>query len=73
MTQIKLSDGRIWEMSEVKVKNLQLAQKKETDLDKTIYLIAALTNNTTDDVENLPVEDFFELAEILRVKLDKKK
>ncbi len=63
---IKLQDGTSVVMGVPTVRVLKLADKKESDMEKAIYMIAALTNKTENEVEDMELKDFMSLQKALQ-------
>lgn len=61
MKEIKLENGEILTMAEPTVRVLKNADKKSGDMEKTIYMIATLTNKTEGEIEDLGLKDFISL------------
>ncbi|MCI6989289.1 MAG: phage tail assembly protein [Campylobacter sp.] len=60
MKEFKINN-QIWQMSAPTVRVLKNADKKSGDIDKAIYMIAALTNHTEAEIEDLELKEFMEL------------
>ena len=65
MKEIRLENGEILVMSEPTVRVLKNADKKDSDMEKAIYMIATLTNKTENEIEELGLKDFMELQKAL--------
>ncbi|MSN96482.1 phage tail assembly protein [Campylobacter sp. FMV-PI01] len=65
MKEIILENGEILEMNEPTVRVLKYADKKDGDMEKTIYMIATLTNKTESQIEELGLKDFMLLQKAL--------
>lgn len=64
MKEIKIN-GEIWQMAVPTVRVLKNADKKDSDMEKAIYMIASLTNHTESEVEDLELKDFMALQKAL--------
>ncbi|MBR8461439.1 phage tail assembly protein [Campylobacter sp. faydin G-24] len=71
MKEITLKNGEILQMSEPTVRVLKNADKKEGEMEKAIYMIAALTNKTEQEIEALGLKDYMSLQKVLQDFLTK--
>ncbi len=60
MKEIKIN-GDVWQMRTPTVRVLKNADQKDSDMEKTIYMIATLTNHTESEVEDLELKEFMAL------------
>lgn len=60
MKEIKIN-GDVWQMRTPTVRVFKNADQKDSDMEKTIYMIATLTNHTESEVEDLELKEFMAL------------
>lgn len=65
MKEIILENGEVLTMNEPSVRVLKNADKKSTDMEKAIYMIATLTNKTENEIEELGLKDYMALQKAL--------
>lgn len=66
MKKIKLSDGRVVEMREPKVRDMKNVKEITDEFDKELMLITNLTGLTPDEVEELSMKDFAKIDGALK-------
>lgn len=67
MKKIKLSDGKIIEMREPKVKDMKIAQSNnKSDQEQEITLISNLTGIAPDEIDEFTLKDYGKLQEGLK-------
>lgn len=61
MKKITLSDGKIVEMREPKVKDVKMVNHIKDEFEKEIALLSNLTEITPEEIENLSMKDYTHL------------
>jgi len=65
MKEIKLNDGKVIKMRKPKVRDMRIVGEIENEVEKEIKLISNLTNITTDELDDMDLDDYKKLQEVL--------
>ena len=65
MKEIKLSNGQIIKMRKPKVRDMRIVGEIQNEVEKEIKLIGNLTNMTTDELDDMDLDDYKKLQEAL--------
>ena len=65
MKEIKLSNGQVIKMRKPKVRDMRIVGEIQNEVEKEIKLIGNLTNMTTDELDDMDLDDYKKLQEAL--------
>jgi len=65
MEKIKLNNGQIIKMRKPKVRDMRIVGEIENEVEKEIKLISNLTNMTTDELDDMDLDDYKKLQKVL--------